>query len=519
MTELPDDELDKLFRKSSEEFDPQYDPEDWNSLRRKLDQQDGRTGGAWFKKWWPIGLLLLLIPAGIVGYLWRENATQSDRAANEKVLPGNAKSGFSKEQETPAVGDNGKLTDTESDKTNNTEAENANAATVKAIPNSPETGNATELKKNENRVATGNTEKTFSKPLSRSELKAADVKSSPLLPRSRSKAGGVYLEPNRSKTEGGDGALILNADENARRNNPNGTSASELGARQATGSSGVKSSAARSAISESTTKERAGEYATEQTRFGDEADGFQYNVMSLPNKPVNWQNQIAYPNIGVPATELVKSDTEVEADKKKEEVAQAKWAVRFGYSPDLSTVGGEKLTKPGTAVSLLAELSILPRLFVQSGAVWSRKDYRANGGDYILDPRWGYYTKPESIEGVCKVLEIPLNLRYDIVSGSKSRIFAGSGLSSYYMRGEKYKYNYKNPYDPHIKYKDWQGKTGWYLFSHLNASAGYEYRVSDKLSLVAEPYARMPLKRVGYGKVNLFTAGFWISVRYVPAFR
>jgi hypothetical protein len=513
MIELPDDELDKLFRKSSEEFDPQYDPEDWNNLRKKLDQHDGRSGGAWFKKWWPLGLLLLLIPVGIVGYLWRENATQNDRIANEKVLQENAKSNFSKKQKTLETADNGKLTETESAKTNDAEAENAKAPIVKEVPNSLENGNATKLKKNENRVAAGITENNFSKPLSRSELKAADVKSRPLLPRSLSKAGGVYLEPNRSKTGGGDGALILNADENARRNDPNGTSASELGARQATGSSGVKPSPAKSGFSESTAKERAGEYADEQTAFGDKADRLQYTALSLSNKPVTWQNQFTYPNIGVPATETI------QGDKEKEEIAQAKWAVRFGYSPDLSTVGGEKLTKPGTAVSLLAELSVLPRLFVQTGAVWSRKDYRANAGDYILNPKWGYYTKPESIEGICKVLEIPLNLRYDIVSGNKSRIFAGSGLSSYYMRGEKYKYEYEYPNDPHIKYNGWQGKTGWYLFSHLNASAGYEYRISDKLSLVAEPYARMPLKRVGYGKVNLFTAGFWISVRYVPAFR
>jgi hypothetical protein len=45
MIELPDDELDKLFRKSSEEFDPHFDPEDWNSLKKRLDETGRENSG------------------------------------------------------------------------------------------------------------------------------------------------------------------------------------------------------------------------------------------------------------------------------------------------------------------------------------------------------------------------------------------------------------------------------------------------------------------------------------------
>jgi hypothetical protein len=124
------------------------------------------------------------------------------------------------------------------------------------------------------------------------------------------------------------------------------------------------------------------------------------------------------------------------------------------------------------------------------------------------------------IDGVCKILEIPLNVRYDIGSGERSRWFATGGFSSYHMNSEKYKYHYIDPNDPNAaKYPGWKGKTGWYLFSHANVSAGYEYRISRKLSLLAEPSIRMPLKRVGYGKVNLITTGLWLSVRYTPVFK
>ena len=124
-----------------------------------------------------------------------------------------------------------------------------------------------------------------------------------------------------------------------------------------------------------------------------------------------------------------------------------------------------------------------------------------------------------SVDGICKVLEVPLNIRYDIALGERSRWFASGGFSSYHMNSEKYNYHFEDENDPSIWYRSWKGKTGWYWLSHANVSAGYEYRISRKLSLLAEPSIRMPLKRVGYGKVNLITTGLWLSVRYTPVFK
>ena len=43
MQELPDDRLDELFRKSSEEFEPEFNPKAWEAMRRKLDDEDKKT--------------------------------------------------------------------------------------------------------------------------------------------------------------------------------------------------------------------------------------------------------------------------------------------------------------------------------------------------------------------------------------------------------------------------------------------------------------------------------------------
>ncbi|CAG5071618.1 hypothetical protein DYBT9623_03611 [Dyadobacter sp. CECT 9623] len=480
MIELPDDELDKLFRKSSEELDPQYDPEDWNSLKKQLDQHDGK-GAAWFKKWWPLGLLLLLIPIGYATYLWKSDNTLQNGEAKVGELSPKPEQLKAERGEAGTVSDDTEKTSPAGKQKANDQAQTEVEVQLPATEKR-EIALKSQTEKLANKKLVKANKRDFSKPFPKSGYKTAGVESRPLLPRSRSKAGGVYLEPNRSKTEGGDGALILS--ESGSNNGRN------------------------------TTDELANSGQNATTSVNPEPDRLAIPAAMLANRPLSWKNKGVEPEI-----DSVQPDNIPEPEAKKEEVPQAKWAVRFGYSPDLSTVEMKNFTKPGTAVSLLAELSVLPRLFVQTGAVWSRKDYFAEAGSYILPGKWGYDPKPESVDGICKVLEIPLNLRYDIVSGQRSRFFIGSGISSYYMLNEKYKYNYKYPDDPKIKYPSWEGTSGWFLLSHLNASAGYEYRISDKLSLLGEPYARIPLKRVGYGKVNLVTMGFWLSLRYTPAFR
>jgi len=75
MPELTDDQLDGLFRKSAEEFDPPFDPAAWQDMKTRLDTNEHTTpaGGALFWKnmlrWGlPVVLLLLLTGGGWLVY-------------------------------------------------------------------------------------------------------------------------------------------------------------------------------------------------------------------------------------------------------------------------------------------------------------------------------------------------------------------------------------------------------------------------------------------------------------------
>ena len=504
MTELPDDELDKLFRKSSEELDPQFDPEDWNALKKRLDQHDGKTAGGWLKKWWPLGALILLIPMGFATYFWfggqvkNENPptakpafeiakpeTKANAAQLESAPPGAA--ALESDSEGSAAPGAAALASEDLSRIEKT----AKSETGPVIENSLDNNTGSGEEKNPRKAVSKN-------------LKITDTKIGKTLPRSRSKAGGVFLEPERSKGEGGNGALSFSAAE-VRKSDLKGTKASELGARQAIGSNGVNNV-------ENATAGVDNAAAESNIVSADKDQRISISAALLAYKSILKQNNNVLPEIALPKPSEVPEREQPE--KANEPTPQ--WAVRFGISPDLSTVGLKNFSKPGSAVSLLVEYALLRKLYVQTGISRSVKKYNAVDGEYIWRSKYPPKVLPDNVEGICNVLEIPLNLRYDIVETDRVRWFTSAGASSYYMQKEKYKYNYP----PHTYgAKGWEGKTGWYFMSHVNASAGYEYRLSQKLSLLAEPYVRIPIKRVGYGKVNLVTAGVWISLRYTPTFK
>lgn len=188
--------------------------------------------------------------------------------------------------------------------------------------------------------------------------------------------------------------------------------------------------------------------------------------------------------------------------------------IRLALSPDLSFVPSNHIDKIGNNWAALLEYRFNNRLIVQTGVIRSLKQYNAYPNQY----EWAGYLSSQSplkdIDATCKMLDIPLNLRYDITTQSNGRWFAGAGLTSYIMLKETYRYNYENPADPNINRTGWQGKTGSYMFGVLNLSAGYERQIFRRITLQAEPVFKAPLAKVGYGKVRLATAGIFFSVKY-----
>lgn len=186
------------------------------------------------------------------------------------------------------------------------------------------------------------------------------------------------------------------------------------------------------------------------------------------------------------------------------------------FAPDLNNVKFNTASKWGYNVGLQIAYRFSDRLSVNTGLIYTKKNYSSRGEDFTPPKHyWTYYVDLMKVEGDCSMLEIPLNLRYDIFSSPKRKFFVSSGLSSYLMTDEYYDYHYKrngvysvSPYPV--------ANNSNYWFSILNISAGFEKSIGRKFSIQAEPYLKMPLKGIGFGKINLNSYGIYFGVKYRP---
>ncbi|HEV7378937.1 MAG TPA: hypothetical protein VGN64_04040 [Dyadobacter sp.] len=470
MTELPDDELDKLFRMSSEEFESNYEPEDWNTLRRRLDRHDGKTTLSWLKKWWPLALLGLMIPAGLSYYLFKNSSNDAAYVTRQ----------FKTEAQNPVV-DKPVTTANPADQAGSTLTNKDSGVSYKTDINSDKITSVADKAVNPKHTVPNTTKKT---------ILSASLKYS------------KSPEPYASRQNDFDksGVRSVGSPEKAALQQTKDIADSSVN-KANTDQSGTRD------ITKNQAAGKENQIETDQQATADKDANWVINPLN--SLPLSLNEPLILPKV-TPA----KQQPMPEAEKTRD--LSPKLAFRFGYSPDMTTVGLKNFTKPGSAVSLKLEYSILRKLYIQTGVVRSVKDYRARGGEYALSPYVTNINTPYSVDGMCTMIEIPLGLRYDLTQTEKSRWFAGAGMSSYYVQKEKYTYQYEQYV--HGQYTGWQGKTGWFLLSHLNASAGYERRISNQLSIMAEPYIQLPLKGVGYGKVNLITTGMWLSVRYTPVF-
>lgn len=194
--------------------------------------------------------------------------------------------------------------------------------------------------------------------------------------------------------------------------------------------------------------------------------------------------------------------------------ALSRLAVGVVVSPDLSTVGSvSNFDNPGYKGGILAEYSLTKNISLVSGVAISNVRYKAYGQEYNPPQSWNYGVPPDQAAAVCLVLDIPLNLKANIFNFNRSRIFATAGVSSYIMLHEDYQFSYSG--DAANLERSWSDRTGTrHWFSNAGLSIGFEYDLSPNWSLRAEPHIKIPLKGVGWGDVDLYSMGSFLSINY-----
>jgi opacity protein-like surface antigen len=227
-----------------------------------------------------------------------------------------------------------------------------------------------------------------------------------------------------------------------------------------------------------------------------------------------------------PAIDTSKSKTDTAFDKatvtakkvsKKKSSFSKKLSLSFSFGPDVSSVGIDRPGKLALPYGIGVSYALSKNISVRTGFFVARKIYDADSADYHPPSNfWTYYSNLQKIDANCLVYEIPLSVVYNFASAKKHNWFVSGGLSTYLMKKEKYEYNYKNPWgQPQVYYRTYKNENS-HIFSVLNLSGGYQYHLNDRVSVMGEPYIKIPVSGVGYGKVKLNSAGVMFTVSVKP---
>gem|GEM_PF-1525454 len=541
MNEIPDNELDDLFKKSAEGVDFPFDPKDWQRMEKKMD--DNRPSGTnhWLRQSLLGALLLLLLGLGI--YLWEPGQSsnesrsggarvkdttllttrprpETDVTANRPVIaPLNNQ---------PDVGNKANMTtanDQPVDKQNPDTEIVRNKQTEK-----PDSGKRSLIESDQGRhpvamgVKTGTAERSDGKkalPSDASHHVTTDKKLRRFLSgNSRSEAKPRQQSPalriassSIPESQVGLGVIRPHGSGDETANN----SVDKTGRLDKSGKivsvDNEKPTASRAIKKASVRKSPIGNLITAREQS-------QLPFEQLAGRPLQ---------VG-PVRQILPVVTMPEAQpipliRPPASRRPLPLGIRLVLAPDLTTVGFRNFVQPGSNVGLLLEYHLTDRFLISAGGIYSRKLYKVSGDDYSLPYSYSPNYPPVrlvDVAGDCHIIDIPLNLRYDVLIRSRNRWFASAGVSSYLMKREDYNYSYY-PCDGNDPYCDQLKKNSAsirnsnnHLFAVSNISIGYEHAVNNHFAWQVEPYFKIPLGGVGFGKIRLVSSGVFFSIKYNP---
>lgn len=240
--------------------------------------------------------------------------------------------------------------------------------------------------------------------------------------------------------------------------------------------------------------------------------------LSLDITPVG----IAVPDfktqIDMPPAAIASTTKPVKKITKQSFGSRPQWAITALASSDVNGTNSFQ-GKVGSNYGLLLSFGANKKLTITSGVVYSSKPYNTSFANY----RTAYTFKhdPTDVTADCKMLDIPINIGYQVYGNFRNKLSVGTGLSSYLMLHEKYTYNYA----------DGTNSAAWpqtftvpnskgYLLSIININATYEHRINSNIGVSVQPYMKVPISGVGYSDIKLQSTGVAIGVTYnINSFR
>lgn len=236
-------------------------------------------------------------------------------------------------------------------------------------------------------------------------------------------------------------------------------------------------------------------------------------------KSNNQEQQIALaltrPN--TPNDTSMREATALESKSKptilEQSATRGKLTLTILAAPDVTDSKTSIGTKISSNFGLLLTYPVSKKLSISTGALYARKLYDYGGNATTV---YGQADGPWALNADCFVIDVPVNLNYQVLQKKNYSVTLNSGLSSYFMLKEKYKYTSTDQAGiPQISRLELNNQNQHPL-GIVNLSVSVERQVSDRVSIGVRPFLKLPLTGIGYYDYNLRSRGVAVSVSIKP---
>jgi hypothetical protein len=160
------------------------------------------------------------------------------------------------------------------------------------------------------------------------------------------------------------------------------------------------------------------------------------------------------------------------------------------------------------------QFSVGKKITLRTGLNVVKKIYTAKDGDYKAPMgSWAFNVTFKNILADCKVLELPLSIAYKIKAYKKSNFYTTIGSSSYFMKREDYQFFYKAQNGNDTTRAAHFANNSNHLFSSVNVSVIAEQKITNNFSILVEPFVKLPIGGIGFGKVKLYNTGLLLTAK------
>ena len=248
------------------------------------------------------------------------------------------------------------------------------------------------------------------------------------------------------------------------------------------------------------------------SKVSNDAYAVNHNVITPDSKAA--QQAVATPP-AANTTDLA-ANTPVKPKTVKPRMAyRPQYTLSVVAAPDLNGVSSFAQSKVGTNIGLTFAMGVSRKLTISTGALYSVKPYLTSFANYNSGSGYKWPVNPQSVTADCRMLDIPLNIGYQVYHKQQNKISIGTGLSSYLMLHESYKFTYNNLYGGASGPANYTvPNPGKYFFGVMNLNATYERQLNSKVGISIQPYLKVPLSNVGYSQVKLQTTGVAVGLSW-----